>query len=218
MKNIVFTLSLFTLVQLYSLGNAFAQVSINDIKGNKLRNTEGYDGIEGSAYFYPEWKSGEVIFASGKQAKMDFLKYDLVEDRVFFSDESKKAEYNFTEPVRAFNISGAVFQNNFPAIGNLNKDSYFQVIAKGKSSLLKKQETVIGERTQVGLPPGRYFKKMLKYYVFDGQKMAVVKIDAKSLAEVLNIKKEQIEQYAKEKDLNLKDDLGLKSVFEYFSK
>lgn len=197
----------------------YAQVvTINNIPGTKIRNTDGYEGIEGTPYFNKDWLSGQVVLASGKEAKMDYLRYDMLEDKLLFSDEKKAAEFAFAEPVRAFTIRGAVFQNNFPNIGNFNANSYYQVIGKGKYSLLKKEENTIGERTAYGTPAVRYFKKNMKYYVFDGSKMAVVKTDSKSLAEVLGAKKEDIEKYAKENKLDLKNDADLKAVFEHFSK
>lgn len=196
----------------------YAQVTINNVAGTKIRNTDGYEGVEGSPYFNKEWLSGQVVFTSGKEAKMDFLRYDMLEDKLFFSDEKKVAEFGFVDQIRAFTIRGAVFQNNFPSIGNFNAENYYQVIAKGKFSLLKKEENTIGERTAYGTPSARYFKKNTKYYIFDGGKMTVVKTDSKSLAEALGVKKEDIEKFAKENKLDLKNDVELKTVFENFSK
>jgi len=196
----------------------FGQVSINNVMGNKIRNTEGYEGIEGSPYFNNDWLPATVIFASGTEGKVEFARYDLFLDQLFFTDSKHLEEFAFTDPIRAFTIRGAVFQNNFPSIGNFDKSSYFQVIAKGKFSLLKKEENVMGERTAVGTPSVRYIKKNVRYYVYDGAKMMLVKLDFKSLAEALATKKENLEQYAKEHSLSLKDDLDLKNIFEHFSK
>ena len=197
----------------------YAQVvSINNVPGTKIRNTDGYEGIEGSPYFNKDWLSGQVVLVSGKEAKMDYLRYDMLEDKLFFSDEGKQAEFAFAEPVRAFTIRGAVFQNNFPSIGDFTAANYYQVIGKGKFSLLKKEANTIGERTAYGTPAIRYFKKNTKYYIYDGKKMAIVKTDSKSLAEALGVKKEDIEKYAKENKLDLKNDAELKTVFENFSK
>lgn len=196
----------------------FAQVSINNVVGNKIRNTEGYDGIEGSPYFNKDWLAANVIFDSGVEGKVEYARYDLFLDQLFFSDSKQADEFAFVDPIRAFTLRGAVFQNNFPPIGNFNKNSYFQVIAKTKFSLLKKEENTMGERTAVGTPSIRYFRKNTRYYVYDGTKIALVKQDFKSLGEALGVNKEDLEQYAKKSNLSLKNDLDLKSIFEHFSK
>ena len=186
--------------------------------GNKIRNTEGYEGIEGSPYFSNEWLAAKVIFGSGVEGEVEFARYDLILDQLFFSNAKKVDVFAFAETVRAFTLRGAVFQNNFPSIGNFSKDNYFQVIAKAKFSLLKKEENLVSERTAVGTPSVRYFQKISRYYVYDGVKMFVVKPDSKSIASTLNVNKEDIDKYIKGNNLNLKNDSDLKMIFEYFSK
>ncbi len=197
---------------------SFAQISINNVMGNKIRNTEGYEGIEGSPYFINDWLTAKVIFASGVKGEVEFARYDLILDQLFFSNAKKVDVFAFAEPVTAFTLRGAVFQNNFPSIGNFTKDNYFQVIVKGKFSLLKKEENLVSERTAVGTPSVRYFQKIPRYYIYDGAKMSIVKTDSKSIAPALNVKKEDMDRYAKENNLNLKNDSDLKIIFEYFSK
>ena len=219
MKNkYIYLIAITLFFSVVNLQFLFAQISINNVMGNKIRNTEGYDGIEGSPYFNKDWLAASVIFASGTEGKVEYARYDLFLDQLFFSDSKQIEEFAFVDPIRAFTLRGAIFQNNFPPIGNFNKNSYFQVIAKAKFSLLKKEENTIGERTAVGTPSIRYFRKNMRYYVYDGVKMVLVKQDSKSLGEALGVKKEDIERYAKENNLNLKNDLDLKSIFEHFSK
>lgn len=205
-------------LQIFAVSNVFSQVSINDIKGSKIRNTEGYEGIEGSPYFNTEWLKGEVVLSSGKQAKLDYLKYDMLADRVFFSDQAKGQEFDFAEAVSAFTLRGVVFQNNFPSIGIYNKESYFQVLAKTKLVLLKKEVITINERVQYGTPSARFFKRMTKYFVDNGAQMLLLKPEAKSIAKVLGVDIKEIEKYINAKDLSLKEDIALRDVFENFSK
>lgn len=197
---------------------SFAQISINNVMGNKIRNTEGYEGVEGSPYFSKDWLGAKVIFASGVEGSVEYARYDLILDQLFFSNVKQIEVFSFADPISAFTLRGAVFQNNFPAIGNFTKDNYFQVIAKAKFSLLKKEENIVSERTAVGTPSVRYFQKIPRYYIYDGAKMAIVKPDSKSIAPALNVKKEDMDKYAKENNLNFKSDSDLKIVFEYFSK
>lgn len=201
-----------------NLESLYAQISINNVMGNKIRNTEGYEGIEGSPYFIKDWLAVNVIFASGVEGKVEYARYDLFLDQLFFSDSKQVEEFAFVEPIGAFTLRGAIFQYNFPPIGNFNKSSYYQVIAKAKFSLLKKEENIIGERTAVGTPSIRYFKKNTRYYIYNGNTMVVVKQDSKSLAEGLGVKKEDLDKYAKENSLSFKNDLDLKVIFENFSK
>ncbi len=213
-NKIIFALFLTLFIYQFS----FAQVSINNITGDKILNTEGYEGIEGKPFFRDEWLPGKVILASGLEYNVEFVRYDLLLDKLFFSDSKQLKVFSFTDPIRAFTINGAIFQNNFPSIGNFNQDTYFQIIVKSKLSLLKKEENNIKERTAVGIPSIRYIKKNTRYYVFDGTKMILIKLDSKSFATALNVKKEDIDKYVEENNLNLKEDSDLKMTFEYFLK
>lgn len=216
MKKLLFTL-LLTVVLTGLTNGLLAQVFANNIAGEQLRYTLGYEGIEGSPFFNDKWLGGRVVFVSGEVADMDFIRYDMLEDKLFFLNENKE-ELLFKKAVSIFILRGAVFQNNFPVVGNLGPANYYQIIGKGQYALLKKDSFTIGQRTEYGIPPTRYFIKDTRYYVFDNKRMKSIKPDAKSLANVFGVKKEAITSYIDENKLDLKTDIGLKTVFEHFSK
>lgn len=196
----------------------FAQISINNVVGNKILNTEGYEGIEGSPFFNQEWLEAEVIFSNGNLAKIEFAKYDMFLDQLFYADTKNGKDFAFSDPIVAFTLRNTVFQNNFPSIGNFTNKSYYQVITKRKISLLKKEENTVSERTAFGTPSIRYFKKIIRFYIFDGFKMKILKLDERSIVDALSLKKDDLVQFVNSNKLNLKNEVDLKVVFENFAK
>ncbi len=196
----------------------FGQVSINNVIGNRILNTQGYEGIEGSPFFNQDWLPAEVIFYDGKKAKVEFAKYDMFLDQLFYTDSKNGKDFAFRDPIHVFTLRNSVFQNNFPPIGDFTSASYYQVIAKTKFSLLKKEENTVNERTAFGTPSIRFFKKVTRFYQYDGQGMSILKLDYQSLADAFKVKKQDVMHFANSRKLNLKNEIDLKAIFENFVK
>lgn len=190
------------------------QVFINNIAGNKVLNSNGYEGVSGSPYLFEKWAEGEVMFKNASQRKISLLKYDMMQDVLLFSEEGTGAELTFVEPVVAFDIRGARFQNNFPAYGDYTKNSYYQIIANTTHTLLKKNKISIAERTRANMPPERYFRNVAEYFVYKDGKVRQIKITEKSLALEFGLELNNFKKTIDELKINLKSDADLKRLFE----
>ncbi|WP_410222501.1 hypothetical protein [Pedobacter sp.] len=209
------TIILLALILFFKI-NSYGQVFINNIAGDKIRNTDNYEGILESPYFLDQWVNGEVIFESGNKAKIDYLKYDMMADQLIFTNEKKEAELNFKEPVKAFSLRGLFFQNNFPSYGNYTSKTYYQIIANGKLTLLKKIDVSIGERTRANMPTEKYFKRIPLYFIFKNNSIHDIKISAKTLSEEFGIDIRKVQSIINEGKFNLKNDTDLKKLFEEY--
>ncbi len=194
---------------------------IQDISGKPVL-TKNYLNIKGSAYLYNDWQKGIVKLNNGKVYKNVFLKYDLVNDELFFKKPSSDEILGFVDDIFEFSITTDVktlnFKKGFPPAERFTKNSFYEILQGVTVTLLKKQTKVILEtKAYNAASTDRQFDENIAYYVFINNKTERIKKDKKSLIAALSDKKDAVEEYINKEKLKFKTDEELIAVIKFYN-
>ncbi|WP_345952523.1 hypothetical protein [Mucilaginibacter sp. PAMB04168] len=202
---------------------AHSQV-LADVFGNPVK-PNSYVEVEGSPYYFKEGWHPAVITLSDKSVIKDVdLKFDIVEDKLYFKAQNGET-MSFTKPVREFTFnvgkdvtSPAHFKNGYNGIPDFSFDAYFEVLAEGKAQLLKKVFKKVAENKMYGSATiTKTFVENVRYYIVTSTATIQIKNDKKSVLLALPDKKDLLEAYIKENNLNLKKDTDLTKLITYYN-
>jgi len=196
---------------------------VQDINGHPMQ-TKSYEGVQGSPYLSDQWAMGVVKMTDGRTYKDVPLKYDEVQDELYFQD--KKAQtLAFVDHVNEFKINYVannkpyekVFRNGFKNIPGSSEASFFEVLSDGTAQLLKKTTKVQAETREYNAPVVKNFEENAKYYLIVSGKVIPFKKDKKFILENLPNKRTELEAYIKTNNINLKDDADLAKLISYYN-
>jgi hypothetical protein len=184
-----------------------------------------YSDIEGSPYLYDGWGAGEARLADGKAYKNLFLQYDEIQGTVSFKYALTDSAQAFAVPATEFAFSyitnGKVnivhFLNGFESIGDANKSTYYQVLAMGKTQLLKRTVKKISKQQEYGSAQTKQIVTETTNYYLAGEDKKPIKIknDNKAVLEALSNKADKVKQYIKDNNLNAKNDDDFTKIIAY---
>jgi hypothetical protein len=194
---------------------ANAQMNQTDIKGVIVKETA--PDIEGNPYLFDDWQTGSVTFSNGKTFTILKLKYDIHYDRLLFLTE-KGEELNFSDPVEQFSINNETFKKGFPPVDKQTTDSYYKVLADGRTKLLRFSKKVVSEHQTYGTQTTEKSYRQTDYYYIekDGQ-MIKIKPDKKSVLAALPDHPVQLEAYINIHHINFKDDQAMGQMITFYN-
>ena len=186
-------------------------------------NVRDLDGINGSAFLFDDWQKGEVILQDGTSFKDLDLKYDDYKDKVYYKDDNGETMI-LTVPVKSFAIStpdgGSPlhFENGFSGVPGSTITSFFIVLGKGKTHVLKRMNKSVEERLEFPVTtPIKHFESSTQYFLWSAGKATQVKQDKKSILAALGSKQSDLDAYIKQNKLNTKDDADLAKLITYYN-
>lgn len=203
-----------------SISSVLAQ-TINYADGKPVQVIQ-YTELQGSIYFNDNWLPGSVKTEDGKLISNLKLKYDELNDQVYFKgqDESPMA---FLTPVQEFTLIGEggqnlTFRNGYPSIQSLTEKSFYCVLADGKTQFLKKTVKQIVETKEYNSATSvKTALEGVRYLIFKNHALTIVKKDKKSILAALGDKQDQLEAYIKANNLNLKDEGDIIKLVTYYN-
>ncbi|MGM9474982.1 hypothetical protein ACS5PU_01080 [Pedobacter sp. GSP4] len=201
----------------------FVSERLGDMRGAPLREIK-YENVSGTPYLLDFWSKGNVTTKSGKRYADLQLKYDIMGDQLIYQDAGGNPMY-FVDPLSAFEITTVdssanyKFINGLPAIDGLNQASFFQLIATGKLTLLKRVYKKITESKEYGSATvDKSFNTYSGYYVLQNSALSKISINKKSLLGLAPDKEKEITDYLKKEKIELKEDKDLSKFFAYLNK
>jgi hypothetical protein len=208
-------------LSLASLRSQAQQVLIlQNSKGDLVLQSE-YVDIQGSPYYAPDWLKGSITLENAKTYQDVDLKYDEMKDKVYVKSAAGETIL-LNDKVKAFtipaiaNVAVRQFRSGFSGIPDASADSYFEVLAEGKTQLLKRTTKSILENKEYNSASStKTFIENVKYYLLRDGKATLIKKDKKSVLSALKDKETALESYIKEKSLNLKSDADLALLIDY---
>lgn len=111
------------------------------------------------------------------------------------------------------------FGNNFPKIDGYGKDTYYEVIAMGKATLLKHYRQFLKDTrsaVDLSMTDGTYVQTAA-YYIFKDGKMARIKPGIKTIQEALADKSAQVDSFLGTQNIHFENEEDLKKVFDYYN-
>lgn len=181
-----------------------------------------YGNVEGSPYVVDTWLPGQAVTAGGKTYKMLQLKYDEVADMLIFLPEKGPDALQFAEPIKTFSLNGPnelVYLNGFPAIGKQTEKSYYQVIAAGNITLLKRNNKTVHDRKAFNTNLiTQEFVDNVVYYLYKDGKITVFKKGKGALLEAMADKGSDVNKFLASNKVDFKQDQDLKKLIDYYNK
>lgn len=199
---------------------AFSTTPVVDATGKPV-TVDRYMHVFGSPMLFEQWLPGEVVNSSGKLFTGMLLKFDIQNNVLTFVYDRDEEPQRFAEPITAFTIFAdrkMSFANGFPKIDGKGRETYYEVIALGKTMLLKHHRQLLKDvrSSNLAMTDGVYVNRY-DYYVLKDGKMLGIKPEAKSIQNALNDKTDEVVKYLSTANLNYKNDDDLKKVFDYYN-
>ena len=182
-----------------------------------------YVDVEGSPFLFDAWSTGIVKFANGKQASNLKLKYDLVKDQLIFENPDVPGQLLlFEDKVSEFKLDGTnqsfYFRNGFQNAGINTKETFYQILFEGNSSLLKKGSKTVFENRPFNIATvTRSVKEQTAYYIAKGNTPVKIKRDKKTILSILGNHTAELEQFIQVNTLDLKNDADLVKLMNYYN-
>ncbi|MGO4876524.1 hypothetical protein ACEN2P_07970 [Pedobacter psychrotolerans] len=184
-----------------------------------------YNDIKGTPYFVDNWSKGIIKQANGQIFNDIELKYDQLEDEVIYKDINGK-ELGFAVPVIEFRIDysfnglkkSSLFRNGFEPFKGSTEKSYYEILYDGTFKLAKKNVKHIEQyREYNSAVTTKSIIERIKYYYFAKNTLVEFKRDNKSIQQAFGEKAPLILAYIKENDLDLKKDVDLINIFNFYN-
>lgn len=191
--------------------------------GNGVLRETTYTQIEGSPYYFKDWKLGSITDANGKTTDKLMLRYDKFRDEVLYLQDGKTmavtqdyaksfAFLTVNEETNA--VENAMFKNGF-TIEGYTKKNYFFVIYEGKSNYLKKYKTSYYEETVNNFGTNEQVKKFMnteqEFFVSHDNTATPIK-NRKEILGLFGSYTESIKSFIKANKLNVKSDTDLAKI------
>jgi|EndMetStandDraft_4_1072995.scaffolds.fasta_scaffold00019_3 hypothetical protein len=200
---------------------------LNDNQGKPVME-QSYTDVEGSPYLAENWLPGIVNLASGKTI-VTKLKYDAVSDELIFQSPRDSMALAFVSPVKSFRLDVAsidqssltplLFSSGYPPIDEQTEASFYQVVATGKTTLLKRYKKVIhSEQAFNSATTTKTFAmRDVVYYLLAGNKIVRIKPTLKTITTMLNDNSGNLQTFIKSNKIDFKSDNDLAKLFTYFN-
>jgi hypothetical protein len=208
----------FTVLFSFALGlSASAQFALFDEMGRPIQAKQ-YVDVQGSPFLSDDWSVGAVKLTSNKEYDGMKLMYDQVDDRLIFKNHAGQAQL-FAEPVREFTLSGRVFRKGFKPVDGASPMAFYEVLADGKTQLLKRTTKKIFEEVPYGSSTKVKKIQSNETYYLSKSEHTLLKIrkDKKALLSELSDKKPDLEKYIKTNRLDLKQDEDMAKLVAYYN-
>lgn len=176
-----------------------------------------YENITGSPYLADDWSIGLVKLQSGKTYKEVKVKYDQVADELHFENNGK--ELVFINPIAEFKIRSTngvdlYFKNGFAS----DPKAFYQVLADGKTTLIKRNRKVIVDKTPFNSATAvKVFEPQTKYYLYRDNKLDAVKNNKKSVLNALANKKDFLDSYIQKENIDITKDEDFGKLITYYN-
>jgi hypothetical protein len=217
MKSLVFFFAIVLGVQVSV--DLKAQGYIQDISGSPITERNISD-LGGSPYFNDQFLKGSIVMDDKSIFTDLYLRYDQEADQLVYRKANSSASMVTTGKVVEFKID---LPNSSPATfrsiikNDPNVDGFYQVIADGTVSLLKKTKRKVVERVEYNsTTKSKSMVTQTNYFILkaDGN-LVQVKADKKAIVKALGRNEAQLTDYINKEGINFKSDSDLRKLIDY---
>lgn len=209
-----------TVIMILGLGSASAQTTENT---GTSSDPPIYNDVSGSPYIVRDWSEGVIRFSSGRVTDQFKIKFDCITNRLMllfkgssFASESKVKE--FTLYIKSAGRDSMVFRKGFPATKKANEETFYQVLAEGKTTLLCLHIKQITEEQQIASKViYRRIRDEQEYYLLKNGTMTVLPSEKSLIIEMLNDQSEKIQQFISEQQIRFRNAEDYKKLIIYYN-
>lgn len=216
---------LFSYVLTTNLSTMAQSAIVSDIQGRPFL-AKSYTDVKGSPYLFDGWFKGVVKLMNGTVYESIDLMYNQIKDELIFKASENQAQ-TFTLPIYEFTLRQSEkdvillekkFRRGFTPVDGASDMAFYEVLADGKTLLLKRTSKVIFEELPYGSSTKlQTIKDNVYYYINTSGKLIKIKKDKKQILTALNIHTAELEMYIKGNKLDLKQDTDLVKLISYYN-
>lgn len=203
-----------------------AQDFLKDAAGRPIM-ADTYADVQGDPYLFAQFRPGLAELRNGKRYDNVVLNIDLIRQEVLFINESGR-QLAFNEEVSAVvfkdtlngELVNTLFRNGYPATSSSSAKDYFQVLAEGKLTLLKRTWKVIWqEKTFNSATVTKNILTKYAYCVFEPHNnvMRSIKLNAKTLLMLFSSQEEEMKRYLQSLRLDVSKEGDLVKIFAHYN-
>jgi hypothetical protein len=205
---------------------AEGKTSILMTDGNGMPFENHGSDIAGTPFLREDWSLGSVTLQNNRRFDSVRIRLNLETGQVHFLDEKSQeiALYKgYIKMVRFYDILPGTtgvseFQTGFPPIDNQDENCFYQVISKGKISLLKFMHKIVsGQKDQLSGEVRKEYLGYEDYYVSKCREISRVKKDRSVVLSLLADQQARIQSFIETNHLKLKSIEDIKLLIDYYN-
>lgn len=208
-------------IMIFSFGWASAQTTENTGTNN---DPPIYNDVSGSPYVVRDWSEGVIRFSSGRVTDQFKIKFDCITNRLMllfkgssFASESKVKEFVLYIKPGAGKDS-MIFRKGFPLTKKANEETFYQILAEGKTSLLCLHIKQITEEQQIASKViYRRIRDEQEYYLLKDGTMTLLPSDKSSIIEMLNDQSDKIQQFINVQQIKFRNAEDFRKLIVYYN-
>ena len=198
--------------QVITTGPNMQDISGKVILINKLSE------VEGSIFYKDSYLPATLTLENGVLVTGKSVKLNLQTNAVYYLDNNG-AEWEAISKIKRIDFieSKAVFENGFPSVDNQNANTYYQVLIKGKASLLQCTHFSEGEYKPYNATVT--IKRIDKVFeLYGASKNAISKLSSKEdVLVVLADKSNEVSSFILEKKIKCKKQGDFENVIKLYN-
>ena len=176
-------------------------------------------GSEGSPYL-DDWKSADIHLKNGKTIYGLMVRYNVFSEEMLYQQNNIAYAIGTPDSISDILLSGKVFIYKEYTKANKIRKGFFEVIFKGKVSLLNKYKIeFIHSNYNVALDIGNKNDRLeLNQQLYLQQENQIIPLDKKNkLIEILNNKNKEISDYMNKEKLSGKKQQDVIKILTYYN-
>ena len=197
---------------------------VNSVAGTPFVNVKFLKVVEGSPFFNEQMVHGSIILSGGKEYRNILVRLNLLETQVNYINE-KQIEMIATTPISEVvlwdtinnNHRRFIFSDYIETTDKPEKD-FYELLQAGKAGLYKQYKKKLLESKPYGSATvEQSIKTEFRYFaLYNGQWVRIRKV--KELGELLQDKKNEIQQFITDKTLTKDSEANLEAVIAYYNR
>lgn len=200
------------------------QIFISDVNGQAFVNK--YADVNGSAYFFPNFKFATIILKDGRRYSNVNARLNLVEHEVNFIASNGEEGFIGKGIVTSIlfkdttkeGVKEYFFQTGFSPVDNQTVIHFYQVLVSGKTSLLKSINKSIDERVnELSGEKSKEFAVRENLYILSEGSLKRIKKDTGFFLNTMADQKDAVNQFINSNKLNFKSEEQLKKLVEFYN-
>ena len=201
---------------------AFPQNFLEDVGGRPIRGKK-VANVTGSPFLLDTFVESTIEMKNGVTYKNVPLNFDLLDQKVIAVGKDNVL-FEIIDPINSFSIFTGnkthLFRSGYPDTKSTDSNTFFEVLADGTITLLKRQWKVMWEeKTYNSATLEKSILDKNSYYIYDQAKKSLTsfKPQKKTVMSALVNNKKEMEDFIKKENINFSDDADLTKIFIYYN-
>ena len=210
------------LIQSFAQREDLNNRKMNDQETGSLLYIVQYNDVKGSPFLFDDWTNGEILTDNARFKNLP-VKFDAYSNK--FIVNRHDTAYEISPAIKEIRLYTSpdtsemmTFKKGFSINDKINNQTFLQVLAEGKMSLLKYVRKDMEEYNEYG--DATKYKRFTDYkqdYILTNGQYKSVTLSKKNLQDVLSDKWNQVSQFLTQKNLNGKDEKSWALAIQYYN-